>query len=128
MIRIYAAAAAAIMLFAAGAWIGHTMTASSYEKDIIEAQIEKQAAVEAAAALANEQAEELEKARAQREIVYKTITKEVERVVNRPVYLNVCLDDDGLRLINDALAGPSTAPGQPDAAMPSADTLGRQDR
>lgn len=33
------------------------------------------------------------------------IRTEVERIIERPVYLNACIDDDGLRIINDAIKG-----------------------
>ena len=45
------------------------------------------------------------------------IEKEVQRVVERPVYSNVCLDVDGLRLANAAKNG--TDPGEPKAALPA---------
>jgi hypothetical protein len=48
----------------------------------------------------------------------KTITKEVERVVEKPVYRDtVCFDDDGLRLIRAALRPAATA-SEPAPAMP----------
>ena len=134
-LRPYLTLIAAAAAFAAGVWIGHGMTAAIYRKDIIAeqaAKIEavKQAAdaVQAAAVAANQHAEELEKARAQREIVYRTITQQVDKIVDRPVYRNVCLDDSGLRVINDALRGEASPDtGQPDAAVPGADAAGRQD-
>lgn len=45
----------------------------------------------------------------------RTVRVTVEKIVDRPVYRNICLDADGLRAINDAAghqsaaAGPSTA-------------------
>jgi hypothetical protein len=47
----------------------------------------------------------------------RVITKQVEKVVTRDVYRNICLDDDGLRIINEAISG--TSPTKPDAEMPS---------
>lgn len=47
---------------------------------------------------------------------FKPIYKEVEVVVQKPVYRNVCLDADGLRLIERALRGPGAA-GQPAPAV-----------
>jgi len=38
----------------------------------------------------------------------KEIQHDVEKVVDRPIYRNQCLDDDGLRDANAALAGPSS--------------------
>ena len=48
----------------------------------------------------------------------KTIIKEVDRVVEKPVYRDtVCFDDDGLRLIRAAIA-PAAAASQPAPAVP----------
>ena len=67
--------------------------------------IESTAREQAAMRQANDAATKLEKAHARIEMKYWTITKEVERVVDRPLYVGVCLDDDGVRLANAALTG-----------------------
>ena len=61
---------------------------------------------------AQKASQELEAARGKTEIKYKTITKEVQKVVDRPVYRAVCIDADGLRLANSALRpdAPSSEP------------------
>lgn len=46
-------------------------------------------------------------------VVYRTITEEVERVIEKPVYRDVCLDDDGLRILRSAVAGANGAAGEP---------------
>jgi len=125
MIRIYTAIAGAVILLLTGAYIGHRMTAASYQADIIKAQQAAAEAIAAAAKQANMQAEELEKARAEREIVYRTITKQVDRIVDRPIYRNDCIDDDGLQSINDAITGASATTSKPDAAVSKADKAGR---
>lgn len=48
---------------------------------------------------------ELEDERKKSKIVYRTITKEVEKIVDRPIYSSQCFDSDGVRLYNDALKG-----------------------
>lgn len=128
MIRIYAAIAAAVFLGLSSAWIGHTLTAASYQADIIKEQQAAAEAVAAAARQANAQAEELEKARADREIIYRTITKQVDLIVDRPVYRTDCIDDDGLQSINEAITGTPAAASKPDAAVSKADATGRKDR
>lgn len=61
----------------------------------------------------------LEKGNAKARIVYRTITQEVDRVVTRDLYRNVCLDDDGLRHARAAiLGGESPPPGKPDGPLP----------
>lgn len=50
----------------------------------------------------------------------RVITQEVNRVVEKPVYRSVCLDDDGLRVLSAAIAGPTHAASQPAPAVPAA--------
>lgn len=52
--------------------------------------------------------------RAQQQI----ISREVERVVESPVYRDVCLDADGLRLVAAAIGAAASA-GQPAPAVPA---------
>ena len=58
------------------------------------------------------------------EIRYVTRTKIVDRIVDRPVYRSACFDDDGLQLVNAAIAGTDSA-GQPASAVPGPATAGR---
>lgn len=67
----------------------------------------------------------LEVARGKAKPVYRTITQTVDRLVDRPVYRNVCVDDDGLRCINAALRGESAAGCGPDSGVPGAQPAGR---
>lgn len=79
-------------------------------------------AKDAEAQRAHEAAVRLEKANAKTRIVYRDIVRDVERIVDRPVYRDtVCIDDDGLRAVNRALAGPGAVATEPDAAMPRPD-------
>jgi hypothetical protein len=62
-----------------------------------------------------------EKIVVQEKVVVKTVIQQVnhdiEKYIDRPIYHNICLDDDGLRDANRALQ--ATAPtGVPDAAVP----------
>ena len=54
--------------------------------------------------------------KAQLRTQFKTIIKEVDRVVQKPVYLNVCFDDDGLRAARAAI-GPAATASQPAPAV-----------
>ncbi len=49
----------------------------------------------------------------------RVITQEVDRVVERPVYRDRCIDDDGLRLIARAIGGADAA-SEPAHPMPDA--------
>ena len=70
---------------------------------------------------------DLERARHDRKIVYRTITQQVEKVVARDVYRNTCLDVDGVSIINAALAGKPVDPAQLDAAVPAAGAAAGRD-
>jgi O-acetyl-ADP-ribose deacetylase (regulator of RNase III) len=65
--------------------------------------------------------ERKEKSDAKAKVVYRTITRDVEKVVTRDVYRNVCLDDSGLLLANAALAGPDATAGKPGKPLPQPD-------
>lgn len=78
-------------------------------------EIEKeQKAQEAGASLA------LETDRVRVRTVYRTITQEVDRVVEKPVYRDVCIPDADLVLVNAALAGALQPAREPGGGMPAA--------
>lgn len=60
---------------------------------------------------------QLEAVIARRRTQSEETTRTVEKIVERPVYRNVCLDDDGLRAANAALGG-STTPSEPNDSVP----------
>lgn len=60
----------------------------------------------------------LETANVKTEIKYRTIVKTVNQVVEKPVYRDRCLDADGLRLANDALAGSSASARESSRPLP----------
>jgi hypothetical protein len=90
--------------------------------DWLAAQIKADAA---ATSKYNAVAQQLESAKNERQIVTQTITKQVIKLVDRPVYLNSCLDDDGLLLAQAAITGKN--PGQPASAVPTTGATGRKD-
>lgn len=54
-------------------------------------------------------AQELEDTKKKRQDNVRTITKTVEKIIDRPTYRNICIDDSGLSVINASLQGkPST--------------------
>jgi len=55
--------------------------------------------------------------KAKEQIRYVYRTQLVDRIVERPVYRDACFDDDGLRVLNDAIAGREPA-GEPASAVP----------
>ena len=46
-----------------------------------------------------------EQKRSANEIRYRTVTVTLEKIVERPVYLQSCLDADGLRILNAQISG-----------------------
>lgn len=71
-------------------------------------------------------ATQLEAENAQAKIVYKTITRKVDKYIDRPVYRDECFDADGLRDANAALSGQAAAPPRPDYSLPRPDPAGRR--
>lgn len=118
----YALAAKAGALLAAlfvGIWIGHKVTSDAWKADqlaIEQAAVDKYKATAEADAKA---AAALETKKEAINVQYRTITRTVEKLVDRPVYRNVCLDDDGLRAVNEALRGPPADPGKPAGPVPA---------
>lgn len=60
-----------------------------------------------------------EKGRTQVETRYQTITETIEKIVDRPIYRNVCLDPDGLQALRNAAA--ETATPEPSRTVPTPD-------
>ena len=64
-------------------------------------------------------AADLEAERKKRKIVVKEVTQYVDKIVDRPVYRNVCLDAAGLSCLESAIRGESTAGCKPDGTVPA---------
>jgi hypothetical protein len=111
--------ASTVAAFVIGAGAGVKITADHYQAAAARSQQEAAGAYQARTVELNDIAAQLEQSRHERKTVYRTITREVDKVVSRDVYRNVCLDSDGVRLVNDALAGRASA-GQPADAVPAA--------
>lgn len=54
-------------------------------------------------------AQQYEELKSEREKKAETITRTVQKIVTRDVYRNICIDDIGLHLANEALAGRDTS-------------------
>lgn len=112
-----------IVIFCAGL-CGHKLGAESvqvkWDKAIAEQAAKDQAKTNVAV-------DKLENGNAKAKVVYRTITQNVDRVVEKPVYRSVCLDADGLLVANQALVGSLATPVQPDKPMPRPDAPARRD-
>jgi hypothetical protein len=97
--------------FGAGYWRGDVASDRAHA-------VEQAKADQAANLKYNAISQELENVKGQRITVQRTITQYRDRIIDRPVYRNACLDDDGRLLINAAIRG--TDPGQPAPAVPAA--------
>ena len=51
---------------------------------------------------AQKASEDYEQTKQTERVKTETITRTVQKIVERPIYINTCLDDDGVRLINEA--------------------------
>jgi hypothetical protein len=118
MLHVYAIViAAAATVGGIAGWNVRGWKAGADEARIVQAL---HAAVESQRAGADAAAARFEAERAKLAGRRQVITREVDRVVDRPIYRDgVCLDDDGVRLVTDAIAGTDGA-GQPTPAVPAA--------
>ena len=117
---IYTRLAIALALVWAGFYGGWKVQAWRYAASAAEAAEQAREAQVLRAKSADAAAASHEAEREQLATEFKVITREVERIVEKPVYRNVCLDDDGLRVIGQAI-GAARNPGQPASAVPGAD-------
>lgn len=105
---------AAVMAFSS-AWKVQDWRHDAQEKQRLEAEQETQRMRARSADKASEGHEQFKETE---RVVYQTITETVDRIVDRPVYRNVCLDADGLRQLNAAIAGRQPAASEPAPAVP----------
>jgi hypothetical protein len=122
-------ALAALLAFGLGYIKGDADAASRYQVRIARMQLDAKEAAEADQQKRQQAfidaANGYEVTNAQARVVYRTITRDVDKIVERDVYRDRCLDDDGLRLAQLALGGIAVTPSdpaKPDTGMPDADT------
>lgn len=51
---------------------------------------------------AQKASEDYEQTKQTERVKTEKITRTVQKIIERPIYINTCLDDDGVRLINEA--------------------------
>lgn len=99
--KLIGAALLLLALFGAYKWIGYNAVAEyKTEQIVLQAKADKIQQDKY-----NAIAQELEAAKAKREVVFKTITKTVQKVVEKPIYHENCIDEQGKSLVNQALTG-----------------------
>ena len=118
-LKLAAAGAALCLAFWAGWWLrGLQVKAATVDQTKAQAQADVRQAERASEAV-----QQHAQAKTETEIRYVTVTREVEKLVERPVYLERCLDDDGLRALNAQILGANT-PGTGPALPNSGDAAG----
>ena len=67
------------------------------ERKQIEALAEKQDEI-------NQVSADYEQAKSEQRRQVETVTREVQKIIERPIYLNHCIDDSGLQQLNSLIA------------------------
>ena len=116
--RLIAAGVALVLAFGAGWWLkGLQVKAATVDQTKAQAQADVKQAQRTSEAVQTHA-----KVKTETEIRYVTVTREVEKLVERPVYLERCMDDDGLRVLNAQILGtnpPGPGPALPEAGHPA---------
>ena len=97
-----------------GGWVVRDWKAGADMADVLAQAAKDQAARRAQVDAAAAGHEKYRKAAAARE---RVVIKEVERVIEKPVYNNLCFEPDGLRIIAQDIAA-RTAPSEPAPTVP----------
>lgn len=115
--NLYVIVAIILGSFAAGgatSWKVQNWRHDSMEKQRIE-QESKEQGIRAQRVGTAAEAHEADKEKLRTQFV--TITQTVEKIIEKPVYRDMCFDADGLRALGDAIQGGTTG-GESAAAMP----------
>ena len=95
-LKLAAACAALVLAFGTGWWLrGLQVKAATVDQTKAQAQADVRQAERTSEAVQTHA-----EAKVKTEIRYVTTVKEVEKLVERPVYLERCMDDDGLATLN----------------------------
>ncbi len=60
-------------------------------------------AIAVAQAKANQASEDYEELKSEQRVKTETVTREVQKIIERPIYQQHCIDDDGLSAINSLI-------------------------
>lgn len=56
----------------------------------------------------NKVSADYEQLKSEQRVKVETVTREVQKIIERPVFNNICIDDDGLRIINSLITNDSS--------------------
>lgn len=117
-LKLAAIGAALVLAFGTGWWLrGLQVKAATVDQTQAQARADVQQAQRTSEAV-----QQHAQVKTETEIRYVTTVKEVEKLVERPVYLERCMDDDGLRVLNAQILGtnpPGPGPALPEAGHPA---------
>jgi hypothetical protein len=106
-------------LLAGGFAEGYHIASDHAKAQQLDAEKRVETAVAAEAAKNQAASAKLEEQRSAQHAKAQIVTRTVDRIVERPVYRNVCFDADGVLIVNAAIAGTPADPSQPDKPVPS---------
>ncbi len=93
-------AAVAALIASATTWQVQDWRYGNKERERLEAEAEARKMREKTITAA---ATQHETAKAAESVRYRTVIKYVDRIIDRPVYTNICIDQDGLDAINNGV-------------------------
>lgn len=93
-----------------------------YKAEVADAQADAKAHEQVIIKKADTASENFERDKGKNDVQFKTIRVQVEKIVEKPVYRDVCLDDDGMRTLRGAInGGDSAASSESKDSMPKSD-------
>ena len=108
-IAVIAAAVGGYSAWSAQGWRYDAKDAQRIEAQAEQARMDRQAA--------QTQSEGFENDRTKTAIKYRTITRQVEKIIDRPIYSQPCFDDGGLHALRSAI-GSASDTSEPADALP----------
>lgn len=114
---VQSVAIAAIVSGVGGAWLGYRYADGQCAAERLRTATEQARTVAMWRDRHYEMSSAFEALRVEKDKRKVEVHREVERIVERPVYLRECIDADGLRILNAARGVPAT-PGEPGASVP----------
>ena len=102
-IRWLAILAAVLALIGISSWQYHSIYKRGYNAAVAKLEKQAQEQKDKQQAVANKASSDYQTNKAEADKQAEIRYVEVQKIVERPVYRNVCLDDDGLQNINNAI-------------------------
>lgn len=120
--QIIIATLLAIVLILSGIAIYQYIKIQSLQNKELKTEVKQYEAQADQVKKSNEVSAEYEQVKAEQQVKTEYIIKEVEKIIHRPVYRNMCLDDDGVRLLNSQILEADSSSESEAALLDFADT------